>query len=122
MIVVNFIIFCYFLLQIALATFLLNISVLNLKRDDELGISVLANVVPDIITNIEDPEAQFRAYTALGTLITSGNQELTRQVKLKVLQNVQFIEKLKLNASVYQNDVELKRKNCALQIQNLVLN
>lgn len=111
-----------FLLQIALATFLLNISILILKREDELGISVLADVLPDIIANLEDPEAQFRAYTALGTLITSGSLELTQQVKTKVLQNVRFIGKLKAHADAHQNDVELKRKNCALQIRNLLLN
>lgn len=110
------------MLQIALATFLLNISILVLKLEDELSISVLANVVPDIITKLEDPEAQFRAYTALGTLITSGNSELAQQAKVKVLQNVQFMGKLKLHGEVHQNDLELKRKNCALQIQNLLLN
>lgn len=102
----------------ALATFLLNISILTLKRNDEIGISVLADVLPDVLTNLEDPEAQFRAYVALGTLFTSGNVQQNREVKSKAKENGKFLEKLEANTTSYNNDIELKRKNCALQIQH----
>lgn len=83
--------------------------------------SILANVLPDIITNLEDPEAQFRAYIALGTLLSTGNQQQDLQVKAKVMENPQFLQKLSLHARTGQSDVEVKRKNCAAQVENIVL-
>lgn len=106
-----------FFFQIALATFLLNVTVLILTRSDEIGVSILADVLPDILTNLTDAEAQFRAYVALGTLISSNNAQQNALIKLKVKENKKFVEQLNLNTLTHQGDVELKRKNCALQLQ-----
>lgn len=94
---------------------------LILKRSDEIGLSILANVLPDIITNLDDPEAQFRAYIALGTLLSTGNQQQNLEVKAKVMENPQFLQKLSLHARTGQSDVEVKRKNCAAQVENIIL-
>lgn len=109
------------LFQIALATFLLNISILILKRSDEIGISILADVIPDILTNVTDPEAQFRAYVALGSLLSTTNLQQNQQVKAKVMENTRFLEKLKIHVASPGSDVELKRKNCAAQVQRVLL-
>lgn len=77
--------------------------------------------MPDLLTKLEDPEAQFRAYVALGTLLRTGNQQQDVQVKVKVLENTQFVERLSLHAKTSQTDVEMKRKNCAIQIETILL-
>lgn len=100
---------------------MLNIGILTLKKSDEIGLSILANVLPDIITKLEDAEAQFRAYVALGTLLNTGNQQEDLQVKVKVMENPQFLEKLSLHARTGQTDVEIKRKNCAAQVEAILL-
>lgn len=96
-------------------------AILTLNRNDEVGTSILADVLPDIITKLNDPEAEFRAYVALGTLLTSGSSQQNQEVKDRVLDNVRFVEKLKLNSIVHENVTELKRKKCALQVQSLLL-
>lgn len=92
-----------------------------MRRNDEIGLSILANVLPDMLTKLEDPEAQFRAYVALGTLLNTGNQQQDLQIKAKVLENPQFLEKLSLQSRTGQTDVEVKRKNCAAQVETLLL-
>lgn len=96
-------------------------SVLILKRNDEIGLSILANVLPDIITNLEDPEAQYRTYVALGTILHTENQQQDLLVKAKVMENTQFLQKLSLHARTGQNEVETKRKNCAAKVENILL-
>lgn len=73
--------------QVALATLLLNLTVGCVKKRDEVGISVLANVIPDILTKITDPESQFRCYVALGTLLSTSQRE---EVKIKITSNSSF--------------------------------
>ncbi|XP_018332885.2 phospholipase A-2-activating protein [Agrilus planipennis] len=107
--------------QIALATLLLNLTVLCLKKSDEFGILILANVLPDMINLLDDNEAQFRAYVALGTMLSSGSSEQANAVRQKVLEDDKFMERLNDHASQYSNEIELKRKNCASQVQNKLL-
>lgn len=96
-------------------------SILILKKKDEIGLSILANVLPDITTNLEDAEAQFRAYVALGTLLNTGNRQQDLQVRAKVMENPRFLEKLSFHARMGQSDVEVKRKNCAAQVEGVLL-
>jgi phospholipase A-2-activating protein len=106
--------------QIALATLLLNLSVATLKKRDELGISVLADVIPDILTKLSDPESQFRSYVALGTLLTSASSLQAAEVKTKVKSNPGFVSALQSHLMSGQNDLENKRRNCACQVQDII--
>lgn len=105
--------------QIALSTFLLNLTVSMIKTGDDLGISILADVLPDILTKLTDPESQFRCYVALGTLLTIGQQQIT-EVKVKLKGNSSFIGALQLHSLSGQNDVENKRVDCVKQIQRIL--
>lgn len=101
----------------ALSTLLLNLSIASLKKKDDLGVSVLADVIPDILTKLSDPESQFRAYVALGTLLTSDFQS---EVKTKVKSNTRFVSVLQSHVLPGQSDLEEKRRNCASQVQELL--
>lgn len=103
--------------QIALATLLLNFSVASLKKGDDLGVSVLADVIPDILSKLNDPESQFRCYVALGTLLSSPQ---STEVKTKVKSNSGFLSALQSHVLTGQGDLEEKRRNCASQIQNIL--
>ncbi|EFA09359.2 phospholipase A-2-activating protein [Tribolium castaneum] len=103
--------------QIALSTLLLNLCVASLKKRDDLGISVLADVIPDILTKLSDPESQFRSYVALGTLLSSPQ---SAEVKAKVKSNVGFISALESHVLSGQGDLEEKRRNCASQVQEIL--
>lgn len=103
--------------QIATATLLLNIVVLCLKRNDEIGVLILASVIPDRIVSFNDPEAQFRGYVGLGTLLSFGTDDHKKMVKEKIKENSPFIKKLQTDATVAPNDCEVKRKNCASLVQ-----
>lgn len=106
--------------QVALATVLLNLVILTVKRNDELGFSVMADVVPDILTKLTDMEAHFRCYVALGTLITSSNKH-KEEVKIKINENANFVSTMQLHAiSGGHNDLENKRRNCVKQLQVLL--
>jgi len=73
-------------------------------------------VIPDILVNLNDAEAQFRALVALGTLIIkSGRQRM--ELKVKVLENSAFTAKMHDLSSLSSNDVEVKRMDCAKQVQ-----
>ncbi|XP_063925549.1 phospholipase A-2-activating protein [Zophobas morio] len=105
--------------QIALATLLLNICIVSLKKKDDVGVSVLADVVPDILTKLNDPESQFRAYVALGTLLT-GSNSLQSEIKTKVKSNSGFVSALQSHLLSRQTDLEEKRRNCASQVQDIL--
>jgi hypothetical protein len=98
----------------------LNLSVATLKKRDELGISVLADVIPDILTKLSDPESQFRSYVALGTLLTSASSLQAAEVKTKVKSNPGFVSALQSHLMSGQNDLENKRRNCACQVQDII--
>ncbi|XP_056634387.1 phospholipase A-2-activating protein [Diorhabda sublineata] len=105
--------------QIALATTLLNLTILVVKRNDEIGITVLAQVIPDLVTKLTESEAHFRAYVALGTLITRANV-YKLMVKAKVQENSNFISTLHLHSFSSQTDIENKRMNCVKELLNIL--
>lgn len=109
--------FFYYHFQVGLATFLMNTTVVCQKKQDEIGLFLLANILPDIITVLTDAEAQFRSIIALGTLVSCGSQTEKQQMKKRVLENVKFVEKLKILSHVGESDVELKRKTCAQELE-----
>lgn len=110
------------LFQIAFATFLLNITILCQKFQDEFGIMLLASVIPDIVVHLDDPEAQFRGLIAVGTLLSSENTEYKRSVQEKIKENDNFTRKLMLLVKEHANEAELKRKNCAIQVLSEISN
>lgn len=103
--------------QVALATLLLNLTVGCVKKRDEVGISVLANVIPDILTKITDPESQFRCYVALGNLLSTSQRE---EVKIKISSNSSFLGSLQLHLLAAANEQEQKTRNCAGQVQDIL--
>lgn len=106
-------------MQVALSTALLNLTILTIRQKDDIGFSVLAQVLPDILTKITDAEAQFRMYVALGTLILSSNGHQA-EVKAKINENGSFISTLQLHVFSGQNDIENKRMNCVKQLMNIL--
>lgn len=117
--VFNFLVFYYVnLFKVGLSTFLMNSTIVCQKRQDEIGLFLLANILPDIVTVLVDAEAQFRAMIALGTLISFGTVAEKRQIKSKILENEKFVQKLKILQQESVNEVETKRKNCAEQLEH----
>ncbi|CAG9765638.1 unnamed protein product [Ceutorhynchus assimilis] len=104
--------------QIALATLLLNLTILSIRKNDDLGYSVLVQVLPDIITKFTDVESHFRIYVALGTLVTQSNLH-KQEIVSKVNGNQNFLTTLQLH-SFGGNDLENKRGNCVKQLQKLL--
>ncbi|XP_076265264.1 phospholipase A2 activator protein [Rhynchophorus ferrugineus] len=105
--------------QIALATVLLNMTILSLRKLDELGCSVLAQVLPDVATKLTDPESQFRVYVALGTLMKQCNSHKAELVQ-KINENSNFLTTLQLHSLSGGNELEIKRTNCVKQLQALL--
>lgn len=105
--------------QIALATVLLNMTVLSIKKNDDVCFSVLAQVLPDVLTKLTDPESHFRIYVALGTLIQQSNSHKTEIVQ-RVNDNSNFLTTLQLHSFSGGNELECKRTNCVKQLQALL--
>lgn len=102
-------------MQVALSTTLLNLTTLTVRKNDEVGFSILGNVLPDILTKLTDAESQFRMYVAVGTLIVSANAQ-KQEVIGKINSNQSFTNLLELHKFSGQNDVENKRTNCVKQL------
>ncbi|CAH1990156.1 unnamed protein product [Acanthoscelides obtectus] len=105
--------------QVALATCLLNVTIMTGKQKDELGFSVLAQVLPDILSRLTDPEAQFRLYVAVGTLIKTA-QLHGAAVKAKLNENSNFLSTMQSHSFSGQNELENKRMNCVKQLSALL--
>ncbi|XP_044754625.1 phospholipase A-2-activating protein [Coccinella septempunctata] len=105
--------------QVAVATLLLNLTVLCQKKTDDLGLSVLADVIQDILANLSDPESQFRTYVALGTLLTPNSVDC-KEVRLKLKTNSNFMKLLNEHNSSYTGDIEKKRMDCAKDVTKLL--
>lgn len=97
---------------------LLNLTILCIRKNDDLGFSVLAQVLPDILTKLTDPESHFRGYVAVGTLVTQSNSH-KQEVVAKINENQNFLTTLQLH-SFGGNDLENKRSNCVKQLQSLL--
>lgn len=95
----------------------MNTTTLCQKKQDEIGLFLLANILPDILIVVTDAEAQFRTMIALGTLVSCGTLAEKKQLKSKILENTKFIEKLKILCQEGGNEVESKRKSCAEQLE-----
>lgn len=92
---------------------------MTIKRNDELGFPILAQVLPDILTKLTDPEAQFRMYVAIGTLIKSANSHQS-EICAKINENGNFLTTLQLHTFSGQNDLENKRNNCVKELLNIL--
>ncbi|KAF5295352.1 hypothetical protein FQR65_LT01542 [Abscondita terminalis] len=103
-------------IEIALTTFLLNLSIMCQKVEDEFGILLLTNVVPDMLIAFNDIEAQFRGLIAIGTLFALGKPDQKKLIKGKMLENTKFLEKLNEWSESHSNDAEMKRRNCAKEV------
>ncbi|XP_060528385.1 phospholipase A-2-activating protein [Cylas formicarius] len=105
--------------QIAAATVLLNLTVLCVARADDMGLFVLAQVVPDILTKFTEPEAHFRAYLAIGTLVNWPGPEL-EEIKVRINESEQFLTTLQLHGFAGGNDLERKRTECVKQLRGFL--
>ncbi|XP_066245153.1 phospholipase A-2-activating protein [Euwallacea similis] len=104
--------------QIALATLLLNLTILCGKKSDDLWFSVLAQVLPDVITKLTELEAHFRGYLAVGTLIAQANANRV-EIVAKINENQEFLRTLQLY-TLGCSEAESKRSSCAKQLQLLL--
>ncbi|ERL89805.1 phospholipase A-2-activating protein [Dendroctonus ponderosae] len=104
--------------QLALATVLMNLTLMILKNKEHAGYKVLAEVLPDMITTLDDSEAQFRIYVAIGTLMQNSDS-LRPEVVEKIKESGEFLPLLKLHFHV-TNEAQNKRANCAKQIYSLL--
>lgn len=98
---------------------MLNLTVLCQRKNDDLGISVLADVIQDILTQLVDPESQFRAYVALGTLLIPNSIGCT-EVRLKLKTNSSFMKLLNEHNSSCNGEIEKKRMDCAKDVTKLL--
>ncbi|KAJ8959902.1 hypothetical protein NQ318_011639 [Aromia moschata] len=105
--------------QVALSTSLLNLTILTVRRNDDVGFSIFAQVLPDILTKLTDTESQFRVYVAIGTLLKSSNSH-QQEIRAKVNENENFVTTLQLHRFSGQNDLENKRMNCAKQLLDIL--
>ncbi|CAH0554986.1 unnamed protein product [Brassicogethes aeneus] len=105
--------------QVALSTLLLNMVIMAIKKNDYMGISILAEVIPDISTKLNDPESQFRLYVALGTLLLS-EYGSKKEIKLKISSSDNFMSIMKSHSSMSSNELETKRMKCVKQIQDIL--
>ena len=104
-----------------MATFLLNMTVLSLKRKDETSINVLLTVLPDVLIHFNDSEAQYRILVTIGTLLLGTTSIEQVQVKMKLTKSDKFVQHVTLLTQKGNGDIELKRKSCALQVQRDLL-
>lgn len=105
--------------QTALATVLLNMSIVCIKKNDEIGLEILASILPELLTNFQEAEAQFRGYVALGTLMSS--PKYGGIVKERIRNNQAFLSALEVAVTTFGSDAEQKRKHCACQVQKTLL-
>lgn len=101
-----------------MATFLLNAVILILKKNDEIGLFMLASVLSDMIVILTDGEAEFRSLVALGTLI-SKSQTSYKNIKEKVIENNELIGKIK-KCSSQNNQSDQKLLKCAMEVQSIL--
>ncbi|KAL1514055.1 hypothetical protein ABEB36_003380 [Hypothenemus hampei] len=101
--------------QIAMSTVLFNLTLLIVKKRDDLGFSVLAQILPDGIMKLSDPESHFRIYVALGTLLVNLDPQKP-EILDGILRYGPFLKTLELHGSNSNNDLENKRRNCARQL------
>lgn len=86
-----------------------------LKNKEHAGYKVLAEVLPDMLTTLDDSEAQFRIYVAIGTLMQNSDH-LRPKVVEKIKENEEFLTVVKMHFHGAQN----KRANCAKQLHSLL--
>ncbi|XP_017771829.1 PREDICTED: phospholipase A-2-activating protein [Nicrophorus vespilloides] len=108
--------------QVGLATFILNLIIMVIKRQDEFGMLEIADKLPDTLVILSDPEAQFRAFVGMGTLISCENKALNKEVKRIIQGKTQFCKTIRDIISVQGNsEVEIKRNKCASQVDKELL-
>lgn len=110
----------YFIdLQIALSTFLLNLSIAHIKSQNIVRLWALINLIAQTILNLNEPEAEFRSFVALGTILTD-----MKNVAPKLASNDIVAVKQKLNTISNNNSTEqaqIRNKNCAKQLIALLV-
>lgn len=106
-------------IQIAIATCLLNMTILSLNKNDEILILALSSVLSDVFISTDDVESNFRSLVAVGTLLSTSAIVISKEnVRQKFVENDKFIQKLLHIISSSGNDLVMKRKMCAQHVQN----
>lgn len=106
-------------IQIAIATCLLNMTILSLSKNDEILILALSSVLSDVFISTDDVESNFRSLVAVGTLLSTSATVISKEnVRQKFVENDKFIQKLMHIISSSGSESEMKRKMCAQHVQN----
>lgn len=114
----------FFLFQVAIATYILNLTVaLNNKSDDlssRLRILALMTVLLD---KLKDPEAIFRGLVALGTLIALTNNADDKNTLVQLLKHSENTIALLKSSSISKSmlDAHGKISKCSKQILDLIV-
>lgn len=107
-------------MQIALATFLLNSTILCQKFNDEFGFLLLASIIPDNLLQFNENEAQFRVLVAIGTLLSCKSTNSKKIVEDKMKENQSFLQKLMVLSKEFTNETDTKRYKCAVEVLALL--
>lgn len=96
--------------QIAVSTLLLNLSILSQKKHDDLGMTILVDVLQEMLYRLNDSEAQFRSYVTAGTLISSSIGNIKKEIRVKFKSNLNFAKLLEQHCLPGTSDVDRKRE------------
>ncbi|GLV44358.1 Phospholipase A2 activator protein [Carabus blaptoides fortunei] len=98
--------------QIALSTFLLNLTIALVKSHNTVRLLALFELVAQTILKLNDPEAEFRSFVALGTILS--------HVKTRAMKPTgNNIAQLKQKLNTVSNN-NIRNKNCATQLNSLL--
>lgn len=102
-------------LQIALATFLLNLTIVQLENADEMQCQFLTKSITDFLLWSTDAEALYRCYRAIGNLLSTAHGPT---ISAQLVCNDQAIDALRNNMSATQQSGFEKINEVARDVVN----
>ncbi|KAF7992497.1 hypothetical protein HCN44_004841 [Aphidius gifuensis] len=110
--------------QVAISTFILNLTVALNKYDDKLQRMKVLSVMITILPSFKEHEATFRALVALGTLLDGTQQSDIKQQLIKMIRDLDSIMNILRTTSESSStliDPHKKVANCSKQILDLIV-
>lgn len=110
--------------QVAISTFILNLTVALNKYDDKLKRIKVLSVMLTILPSFKEHEAMFRALVALGTILDGTQQSNVKQQLIKMVRDLDSIMNILRTMSESAStlvDPHKKVANCSKQILDLIV-
>lgn len=109
--------------QVAISTFILNLTVALNKYSDTVGKTQCLNVIFSILPRLNESEAVFRTLVALGTLLCTTTDQEDRDHLIKaVRQSEAALNILKtMSETKISTNTSNKLANCSKQIISLII-